>query len=231
MKLDIKIVFKLSRRKLAIKLKLFMVSLLILPGLSYAGKKILIFEDGETLGKGGLQTENYLLRSEPRTTEYTFNLTYGLTDRVDVGLNVPFTYEKKLEGSNLSLDLKGKVFEKEKSKVALKFSSEIPTKDENFKYGPTLALQTSVENLSFYATSSYELRHREFFQSVSAEWKPTERLGLILTGFYSSEGSQTGAIGGLTLSGKSWEFALGVKKVFESGQKPSAVAGLTIRFK
>ncbi|WP_448584746.1 hypothetical protein [Thermocrinis sp.] len=83
------------------KLRFFSFFLLILSGISYAGKKILIFEDAETTGKRGLQIENYLLRSEPRTTEYTFTLTYGLTDRVDLSLNIPFTYYRRLEGNNL----------------------------------------------------------------------------------------------------------------------------------
>ncbi len=213
------------------KLRLFLFFLLILSGISYAGKKILIFEDAETTGKGGLQTENYLLRSEPRTTEYTFTLTYGLTDRVDLGLNIPFTYDRRLEGNNFSLDLKGRVFEKGNSKIAIKFSSEIPTKEESFKYGPALVLQTSVENLFFYATSSYELRHKDFFQSASVEWKIAENFGLVITSFYLSEESKKGLIGGFSFSGKSWELALGVQKVFKDKEKPSVLAGFTIKLR
>ena len=198
---------------------------------AYAGKKILIFEDAQTLGKGGFQNENYLTRKEPKTTEYTFNLTYGLMDRVDVGLNFPFKYTKKLDSSNVFLDLKWKFFEAGDTKGAFKLSSELPTKEGVVKYGPSLTLQTSFENLSLYATSFYEFRDKVFSQYASAEWNLTKELSFIATGFYISEDSQVGMIVGFALSKGNWEIALGIQRVFKDKEKASTLAGLTIRFK
>jgi len=213
------------------KLRVFLLSSLLLFSSAHAGKKILLFEDAETLGKGGFQSEHYLSRQEPRTTAYTFTLSYGLLEKVDVGLNLPFEYSNKLESSNISLDLKWNFFEKGETKGAFKFSSELPTKEGAVKYGPTLALQTSFERLSFYAVSSYELKEKVFFQSASVEWKMVENLSLVATGFYLSEDSRTGLVGGLSFSGKNWEFALGVQKILKDKEKPSVVAGFTVRFR
>ena len=214
-----------------LKSTLLLFSSLCLFEYAHAGKKILISEDAQTLGKGGFQNENYLSRKEPKTTEYTFNLSYGLMDRVDVGLNFPFQYTNKLDSSNASLDLKWKFFEAGNTKGAFKLSSELPTKEGVVKYGPTLTLQTSLENLSLYATSYYEFEERVFSQYASAEWNFTKELSFIATGFYISEGSQTGMIVGFALSKGNWEFALGVQKIFKDSEKASALAGLTIRFK
>ncbi|WP_448587705.1 hypothetical protein [Thermocrinis sp.] len=213
------------------RLKIVVLCFLLLFGYSFAGKKVLIFEDAETLGKGGLQNENYIIRQEPRTTEYTFNLTYGLLEKVDLGLNVPLVYVEKLETNNLSLDLKWRFFEKEETKLALKFSSELPTKDSSISYGPTLTLQTSFGNLSLYSNSSYEFRSESFLQSLSVELNMAKGVNLIATGFYTSEDSQTGIIGGVSLSGNRWELGLGVQKILKSDEKPSILAGLTVRFR
>jgi len=217
--------------KLRLKSILFLFLSFCLFEYAHAGKKILISEDAETLGKGGFQNENYLSRKEQKTTEYTFNLTYGLLDKVNVGLSISFEYANKLYLSNPSLNIKRKFFEEKDTKGAFGLSSELLTKEGVVRYSPSLTLQTFLEDLTLYATSLYGFRDKVFSQYASAEWSFIKGLSLIATGFYISENSQTGAIVGFALSKGNWEFALGVRKISKNNERASTLAGLTIKFK
>ena len=223
----------------------------LLVSYAFAGKKVLYFDDAETVGKGKYQMENYLsyLRNK-RDAEgsYIFNFTYGLGERTDAALNIPIGYLRShgninFDISDPSFEIKHKFYEKEKASLAIKPYISIPVKKESpfsegrITYGITLISQWEGDKFTLYSNSSYmvhgnnPLKDGEFFQSLSLEYPIRESLSLISTVYLSfNDRREFGAIAGIGYSKGNIEIGLGVGKNFHSSNVFSVYGGLTYKF-
>ncbi|GAB6071867.1 hypothetical protein JCM14244_02440 [Venenivibrio stagnispumantis] len=222
----------------------------ILSTQAFAGKKVLIYDDTETLGTGNYQNENYLIYKkdiEESEGNYTFNFTYGWNDKTDLAINIPFEYLKNYEDvhsdiSDPSIEIKYRFFEKDNLKFAMKPFLGIPVKKDSdfseghFQYGITLVSQYEIEKWSFYANTSFvihkeKLNENEFFQSFSAEYNISDNFSLIGTLYLSSyDETEKGGIIGFGYSFSKFEMGLGIGKVFNPENNYSIYAGFTIKF-
>ncbi|MEW6110037.1 MAG: transporter [Nitrospirota bacterium] len=189
-----------------------LASILIFSSASYAMHP-LITDEAETNGKGKFEVEinsEYSYDKEKiegetvRETEIELEteLTYGITDDIDIKLMVPYTWKKEEEDgekdhengfSDISLSLKWRFFEKERFSLALKPFITLPTGDEEKELGTGrvscglfLIASTEIERLEFYTNLGYmrnenRIGEREdiWHASIATEYEATENLSLV----------------------------------------------------
>ncbi|MFN3813018.1 MAG: transporter [Aquificaceae bacterium] len=217
---------------------------------SLAGKKALYWDDTETLGKGKYQVENYLFYTKEKDGKkgsYIFNLTYGLSPRIDIALNVPVGY-LKVYGNTYSdmadpfFELKYKFYKKKELSFAIKpyfsipFNKHSQFSEGNVSYGITLVSQLEHDKLTFYANSSYmvhkdrPLGKNELFQSLSFEYSITDSFSMISSLYVSSyKGTEKGGLVGIGYSKGKVELGSGIGKIFSSKNDFTIYWGLTYR--
>lgn len=234
------------------KLKIITLALLTFSSFSFAGKKALIWDDTETLGKGNYQNENYFFYTKRNTFEkegsYIFNLTYGYNDKTDLALNIPVGYVKNFENTYSDVadpffEVKYRFFEGENVNFAIKPFIGIPiNKDSDFSehhlsYGITLISQANYDKVNLYANSSYMV-HRErlfgkneLFQSISFEYNFSESFSLISSVYISIyDETEEGGLIGIGYNYNKIEIGLGIGKNFRPRNDYSIYAGITFRF-
>ena len=231
---------------------LFMTAMI--PSFAFAGKKALIWDDAETVGKSNLQVENYFTytkNKEEKEGEYVFNFTYGYNDKTDLAINVPFGFkylnsdkDEKFDIADPFVEIKYRFFEKENIKFSLKPFLGIPVSknsgfsEKNISYGVTLTSQIDLDKLAFYTNSTFTVHENtlsdknEFFQSVSGEYKINENLSAVLSFYLSNYQSETekGGLIGIGYSIGKLEIGIGIGKKFTNENNFEFYSGLTLRF-
>lgn len=235
-------------------MKLLKISIFIILStviFAFAGKKALIWDDTETLGKGNSQNENYFFYTKncsERDGSYIFNFTYGYNDKTDIALNIPVGYLKSYENTYSDMadpffEVKYRFFESKNINFAIKPFVGIPVKRESsfserhISYGITLVSQIEFDKITLYANSSYMVHkdrpfgENEIFQSISLEYNFTENFSAISSFYISSyDKTQKGGLVGIGYSWKKVEIGVGVGKIFGSENDYSIYSGITFRF-
>ncbi len=218
---------------------------------SFAGKKALIWDDTETVGKGNYQVENYFFYTkdvEEKEGSYIFNFTFGYNDKTDLAVNIPFGYLKTYENtySDISdpfFEIKYRFYEKDNLKFSIKPFISIPVKKESkfsckeISYGLTLTGQLKEGKFSFYSNTSFMVHQNrisgenEFFQSISTEYSIKDNFSVIGSLYLSSYGEtkKGGVIGFGYFLGK-MEIGFGIGKRFDSKNDFSIYSGITVKF-
>lgn len=180
---------------------------LIVPTLSFAAHP-LITDDTGTQGSGKFQLElngEYGVEKESGTTEKAFEvaptLSYGVTDKIDLVLSIPYQYIKIEDGgsfkesgvSDASLEVKYRFFDEDGLSFAIKPGISLPTGDENKglgtgKVGYSAYFITTKEIKPLYLhlnigyirnENKFDERKNIWHASIAGEFEATEKFKLV----------------------------------------------------
>ncbi|GAB6057550.1 transporter [Desulfonatronum parangueonense] len=185
-----------------------LLALLIVPGGVFAAHP-LITDDAGTFGKGVANVEFNLEYEHDKSdgittsaTELSTVLSYGITDAVDLMFTIPYLYVsvKEPDGkftedglSDVGVEVKWRLFEKNGLGFAVKPGVTLPTGDEErglgtgkVTYSMFLIGTKEIEPLAFHANLGYvrnenkvDERKDIWHASVAAEYQVLDQLALV----------------------------------------------------
>lgn len=251
-----------------VKLVAVFLTLLVMAG-STEALEPLITDDADTEGKGNAKAKiawRYAHSKNPGTAKNANRIvgsfTYGIVDAVDVEVGVPYTFTRKDEAgivshadgiSDISLEAKWRLYDKDGVGLALKPALTLPTGDENKDLGSgrityglfaIASMDISQSTLHFnvgYQRNDNRVEERKdiWFASAAAEYLVLKGLKLVLDiGIQSNPDKGSSTPPAYILGGMNYkitdtvDFGLGAKFALSRAEPDFGLrSGITVKFR
>lgn len=255
-----------------IELTLIFMMIVVLPAAAFAARP-LISDDAGTMGKGKFQVELGFEASDHRTdedgvvskedkTSGTATIYYGIVDNIDIVLGLPYQKTKVREDgetvqnengfSDMTFDIKWRIFEKDGFAMALKPGLSLPTGNEEkglgsgrMAYGAIFIATKELEPFAFHFNAGYKRSENKTDERkdiwgadlagevrVAKPLKLVANMGIVTNTDRQSSTGPAFFLGGLIYTvTDNFDLDLGYKRGLNKAAVDNAyIIGLTMRF-